>query len=475
MKNILLVFSIITLSVCSNIQPSKSTELVNKKGITQTHDKYLPEGDLIPVENLQKDLLDLKIRLDTIHPDPSFTMDLAEVKSQIDKLSIGILAPMTQLESWKHLSQLNPYFQDGHMMIAYPNAKKHMNAHIDNGGRIFPVKVEIDESHRLFVIDIKNVESGITVGDEIFSINGVAVSEVVKAILSRMHGDTDTFRRALASDRFSQMYWMLYGDKGDYQIGVINNSKKSFYSIVGRKKISADQTIDLDDIVQRKILDDRIGYLRIDRFYYAPEHETAFFQFMKESWQAFHNANVQDVIIDVRKNPGGTDHYWQQGIAPYVASEPFLFLSKFKIRMTERNLHLGPFKGDLGSIVEAPYEQLVPVNGHENLRIPGKAYLLMGPLSYSSTILFLTAFQDSGQAVIAGQSGGARSCTTGRIDISNFSGSKLELVLPTLIFTRPSGKDLCHKSIKPDLFIADVPSDPAIAVAKLAKIIVTKR
>ncbi|WP_273050359.1 S41 family peptidase [Pseudoalteromonas sp.] len=469
MKNILLVYSIIILSACSNVQRPSG------KGITQTQAKHPPAGDLIEIEDLQKDLLDLSIRLNSIHPEPGFTMDLAEVELQIDKLSIGISTPMTQLESWKYLSQLNPYFQDGHMMIAYPNANKHMNTHIDNGGRIFPVKVQIDESYRLHVTDTKNVEGGIKVGDEIVSINGVAVSVVVKSILSRMHGDTEELRRALASDRFAKMYWMLYGDKGYYQIAVINNNRKRFYSIIGSNKNGVAQTLELGDIVKRKILANGIGYLRIDRFYYAPEHETAFFQFMNESWQEFHDAKVQDVIIDVRKNPGGTDHYWQQGIAPYVANEPFLFSSKLKIRITERNLRLGPIKGDLGSIIEAPFDQLVPVDGHDDLRITGTAYLLMGPLSYSSTILFLTAFQDSNQAVIAGQSGGARSCTTGRIDISNFSGSKLELVLPTLIFTRPSGKDLCHQPIKPDLFIADDPSNPAVAVTKLAKLIVAKR
>ena len=472
MKNILLVFIIVILTACSNVQLSQSPEVVSEKGITSMQIKHPPSGDLIAMESLKKDLFDLNVRLNSIHPDPSFTMDLAKVKWKISKLSKEILAPMTQLDSWKYMSQLNPYFQDGHMSIDYPNYSKHLNTHINSGGRVFPVQVYIDESQRLYVTDTKNTATGMKVGDEIVSINGVATSDVVNGILSRMHGDTANLRRAFASERFAKMYWLLYGDTGYYQIEVINKNKHSHYSILGS---NAANNPELGDIVQRKILDNGIGYLRIDRFYYAPEQEAAFFQFMKESWEEFHHANVQDVIIDVRNNPGGTDHYWQQGIAPYVASKPFLFLSKFKIRMTERNLRLGPFKGELGSIIEGPFEQLVPVDEHDNLRIPGKAYLLMGPLSYSSTILFLTAFQDSKQAVIAGQSAGARSCTTGRIDISNLSGSKLELVLPTLIFTRPSGKKLCHQPIKPDLFIADEPLKPTLAVNKLAKLIITRR
>jgi len=107
--------------------------------------------------------------------------------------------------------------------------------------------------------------------------------------------------------------------------------------------------------------------------------------------------------------------------------------------------------------------------------LQGKAYLLMGPLSYSSTNLFLTALQDSGQAVIAGQSSGARSCTTGRIETSLLPGSKLEITLPTLIFTRPAGVELCHQPIKPDIYIADEPSNPAIATSTLAELIFDRR
>jgi C-terminal processing protease CtpA/Prc len=135
---------------------------------------------------------------------------------------------------------------------------------------------------------------------------------------------------------------------------------------------------------------------------------------------------------------------------------------------------MGPVRGELGSIIEGPFEQLVPVSGHNNLRIPGQAYLLMDNLSYSSTILFLTALKDSKQAIIAGQSS-ARSCTTGRIETSSLPGSKLELTIPTLIFIRPSGKSLCAKPIKPDIFISDDPLDPSIAVSTLTKLIKAKR
>lgn len=473
MKSILLVFCMVILSACSNGQPPKSTLMDIDKDDTKI--KYPPAGDLIAVKDLKSDLAELNTLLDSVHPDPSFTMNLPEVKLQINTLASAITAPMTHLEAWKYFSVLNPYFKDGHMVISYPELVKELNHHINNGGRVFPIKVRIDKSHHIYVTDVENTDKGIKVGDKIVGINGVDASKIVKEILNRMHGDTVSNRLALISERFSNMYWLLYGDTGHYQIDVSDNSEHNRYSVIGSNKKVGDVNPEIGDFIKREILDNGIGYLRVDRFYYTPEQEKAYFKFMEESWQEFHNANVQDVIIDVRNNPGGTDHYWQQGIAPYIAREPFSFLSAFKIRLTESNLKKGPINGELGSMIEGPYNPLVPIKGHNNLRIPGKAYLLMGSLSYSSTILFLTALQDSKQAVIAGQSSGARSCTTGRIETSRLSGSKLEITLPTLIFIRPSGKESCHQPIKPDIFILDNPSDPTEAVKKLATSIISKR
>jgi hypothetical protein len=473
MKKVLLLFCLVIISACSSGQLSTSAVMDISKDKNTI--KSPPAGDLISINDLQKDLKELISLLDSVHPDPGFTMDVAEVKYQIKKLATEITAPMTHLDAWKFFSQLNPYFQDGHMVISYPEFAKDLNHHIDNDGRIFPVKVRIDKSHHIYVTDVQHIDEGIKVGDKIVAINGIEASEIVKDILSRMHGDTVNNRLALISERFANMYWLLYGDTGDYQIDIKENRESKRYSVIGSKKKVGDINPKIGDFVQRALLDNGIGYLRIDRFYYAPEHENAYFDFMKASWQEFHEANVQDVIIDVRNNPGGTDHYWQQGIAPYVANKPFSFLSQFKMRLTERNLRLGPLKGELGSIAEGPFAPLVPITTQNKLRIPGKAYLLMGSLSYSSTVLFLTALQDSKQAVIAGQSSGARSCTTGRIETSHLSGSQLEITLPTLIFTRPSGKDTCHQPIKPDIFIFDDPSNPAIAVAELAKSIISRR
>nr|WP_246239939.1 S41 family peptidase [Pseudoalteromonas caenipelagi] len=261
------------------------------------------------------------------------------------------------------------------------------------------------------------------------------------------------------------MFWLLYGDSGSYAIEILHNNKVLNYSLQGTSTYATD--VELVKLVDRKILKGNIGYLKVDRFIFVPEQEKAFFDFISETWSWFKHKHVKDVIIDVRENQGGTDHYWQLGIAPYIAQESFPFLSHFKIRLTERNLKLGPVQGEQNSVLEGPYNQRVPVDKHRGLKIDGNAYLMIGPRSYSSTLLFLTAIQDAKQGIIVGESNGARSCTTGRVESRTLTETGLLLTVPSLIFTRPSGSELCSRPIVPDLRIEYDDSQPEAQLNQL--------
>lgn len=473
MKVLMIALSAVFISACSSSLPSDISADANSQ--LNTNIQLPPQGKMVTAEEFRGDFNQLKELLDSTHPEPSFTMNLANVKSKIDELASQLDKPVSQLEAWKHIAQLNPYFNDGHMAVFYPFLTEGFNQHKASGGTVFPVKVRIDELNRVFVNSVEHEEIGLKLGQEIKSINGIPATQVSHEIVSRMHGDSIAHRAALASDRFGKMYWLMFGDPGKYQIEVIEPSQIKRHLLAGKQLKTEENEPEITDFLSREVLDNNIGYLRIDRFYYAPHHEQAFFNFIEDTWLEFNKAKVQDVIIDVRANPGGTDHYWQLGVAPYVAKEAFSFFSKYKIRLTERNLKLGPVTGELGAILEGPYNQLIPVSGKEKLKIPGKAYLLMGSLSYSSTVLFLTAFQDSEQAVIAGQRSGVRSCTTGRIHAFELPGSKLEVTVPTLIFTRAAGEANCHEPIEPDLLLSTDRSEPNDAVEKLAEMIHLQR
>lgn len=467
----MVALSVVFMAACSSSLSLDTSVKANSSRKLSTNLPSSSTEGMITKEALRRDFEQLTELLDSVHPEPSFTMNLETVKRKIEELSADIKGPMDQLDAWKYMAQLNPYFNDGHMAVFYPSLNEGYNKHQASGGSAFPLKVKIDESNRIFVSTNEYAETGIKLGHEIKSINGVSAMQVAHEIVSRMHGDSIAHRAALASDRFEKMYWLMFGDPKQYLIEVTEQDQINKHVLNGAQSKSTVSNPKITDFLSRKILEGNIGYLRVDRFYYPAEFEQAFFSYMDETWREFNGSKVQDVIIDVRTNPGGTDHYWQLGIAPYVAKEAFSFFSKYKIRLTERNIKLGPMTGELGTILEGPYNELIPISGKEDLKIPGKTYLLMGPLSYSSTVLFLTAFQDSEQALVAGPRSGVRSCTTGRIHPFELTSSKLEVTVPTLIFTRAAGEENCHRPIEPDVVVSDDIAGTENAVDRLAEII----
>lgn len=477
---IILLASVLILTACSSAIEPPTEQVLQPRLNKVEHDnniKRAASGEVITVANIQKDLVQLAHYIDTIHPEPSYTMDMQQVKLAISELSNNVTQPMTQFESWKYLSQLNPLFNDAHMQIKYPDSSEMRKQHLANGGLLFPAKVMIDSAKRLFVTEVKKADKRLQVGDEIIAINGVSTVTIVNEMLDRIYGDSPKHRISMASQAFSSMYWMLFGDTGTYELAVISNQVDRKVILKGKSELDFELNLPLSDIVQRKILDNGIGYIKIDQFYYSPEQESGFFDFINETWKVFHHANVNDVIIDVRNNPGGTDHYWMQGIAPFVANKAFSLISGFKVRMTERNLRLGPVKGEAGTVVGGPLEYLIQVDNDNPYHIPGKAYLLMGAMSYSSTNLFLTSMQDAKEAVVVADKNknSARSCTTGRIETMTLAASKLEVILPTAIFIRPAGASLCQQPIKPDMHIAEDPMNPLNAISSLAAAIVLSR
>tara|TARA_B110000240_G_C13484321_1_gene446692 strand:+ start:1813 stop:2220 length:408 start_codon:yes stop_codon:yes gene_type:complete len=120
LKTIILTFFIAFVIGCTSLNEPKSITKNTKTQEWNTHTNLPSSGKVVSIKALKSNLTELSQRLDTIHPDPGFTMDVSEVKSQIESLSEGITSPMTHYEAWKYFSQLNPYFKDGHMLIASP-------------------------------------------------------------------------------------------------------------------------------------------------------------------------------------------------------------------------------------------------------------------------------------------------------------------------------------------------------------------
>ena len=95
----------------------------------------------------------------------------------------------------------------------------------------------------------------------------------------------------------------------------------------------------------------------------------------------------------------------------------------------------------------------------QKLTFQGKTYVVIGPATYSSAVLFANVMQDFGFATLAGTGGAVRSSQTGGVRKFTLPQSGLALFVPRFVLDRPAGARPQHPWLEPDI---QLPADGAI-------------
>lgn len=428
---------------------------------------HATEPVLAPAD-IRADLTHLLAQLDALHPDAQATMDRAAVDRMADAIVADLSGPMTMRQAWRALARLNPLFGDGHTLVQFPDRMAHLSRFVGGGGRLLPVDLWIDDQGRLL---LRRSTAGLPAGTLVTAINGRPASGLVAAILDRTHGDSPTFRRALASARFVFYHWLLFDSGAEYRLTIADGRGQRDIILAGTATVPDAVNPDAPFAGQfaQGILPGDIGYLRVGSF--DGVYVDAFQAFTADAFARFRQAGVRDVIIDLRDNPGGDDGNWIKGLAPYFATKPYRTFSQAMIRVNADNADPGDVIGSVQTIQGRKFHQPAPDNPD---MVTGTTYLLSGTPTYSSAMLLLTAAQDHGLAVIAGVPTGGRSCTTGRVKRVDLPRTGLVAYVPVVQFIRPSGVG-CADPLRPDLDIADDPFDADRAVRDLSQAIIRRR
>ena len=171
--------------------------------------------------------------------------------------------------------------------------------------------------------------------------------------------------------------------------------------------------------------------------------------FAKKAFADLKAANIRALIIDVRDNSGGDDPLWQQSLMNNITTTPYAQLSRYMLRITERNADPGDV---IGAVQRSEYTRRFTPDADNPDRFGGPVFVLGGPYSYSATIQFMVAAQDFHVAKIAGDETGACSCQTGQVNTIPMPATDLRVFTPIIAYTRPSGQG-CARGLTPDVAI----------------------
>ena len=408
---------------------------------------------------LRQDLAELEAAIDRIHPDVEHSVRKADLARALSDVRARLNRPMTRDEAWVTLAALNPVMADGHLVVTFPGGSSaELNRYLSAGGRLFPFDVHVAADGELFIRSALNGEATALQGRRIEAIDGVAGRQISQRLLAYVNGDTRAFQAALLSARFPFFYWKVFGDKQSYRLKVAGVESV----VEGRGDMPLVYTErSFEQLFRFEMPNARQAVLTVNQFYWG--EKSKFYDFTRDAFVRMQAAGTRTLIIDLRGNSGGDDDMWIEGIMPYIACKPFRNGSDYVLKIIEGRQKEGQKVGEVVRGSQSTYQPALD----NPLRFTGKVYVLIGPYTYSSAILFTNAVQDYGFATVVGTGGAARATQSGGTQNVKLSRTQIGLVVPRFLLKRASGGE---GLVQPDILIPDDPFRAATAIEALLRL-----
>lgn len=371
---------------------------------------------------------DLRFAIDTIerqHPRLEHSATRERLEAAAASIRGQLSRPMTQGEAWAAMAQLNPLLADGHLFIGLPNWREQSAAEVRQGTGFFPFEVELDGQGYPVVTAKLGGAATPFAGRRITRINGHDAQDVAYALLARMHGDTPAFRAALLSQRWWLGFAKLYGTPAVYDLQFAGSRISHRVSAGHVLPAILQQEADFGRLYSCRINADHTALLTVASFAWSDKAQ--FFKFTHDCFARIKAASTQRLVIDVSANGGGDDDMWKEGILRYIATKPYKQGSTYVKRESDGSL-------SSGSIETAT----APAPG-EALHFNGKVEVLIGPLTYSSAVLFSNVVRDYGFGGLTGTGNAARTQQSGGVQSVTLPNTGLVLSYPRFVLTPPSG------------------------------------
>lgn len=423
----------------------------------QAAERYSPQ-------QLRADIDALEAGIAATHPQPSHSVDPAQLQHAIDALRRRASTGLDRDAAWREVSTLNPLLADGHFFVGYADWRAETEQHLRGGGVLFPFEVTVDAQARVRILSELGGTATALSGSPVATINGVPAGDVARALLAHVHGDSARFRADLLSRRWWFFYWKVYGAPATFELTFAGPPQARLRRPAShaRPAILVGED-DFDRQFAFGLRPDASAVMTIRTFSW-PE-PAAFVAFAHRAFQQMKTNGTRTLVIDVRQNGGGDDALWLQGLLPYLADRPYRWASRY----TKKALRDDPAKHErAGDVLSGTVETWSAPRTDDPLHFDGKVYVLIGPGTYSSAVLFANAIQDFHAGTLIGEGASVRSTQTGGVQKIVLPQTGLVLWAPRLLLVRPSGA-ATPMWLTPDIAIDDDPLRPdAMVDAALA-------
>ncbi|MDI1234146.1 MAG: S41 family peptidase [bacterium] len=409
------------------------------------------------VEELKNDFKILRASLEEAHPGIYRYNSKTKMDSVFNSTEASITKPMGEREFKILISKVVNQIGCGHTKVVAPKPDQDK---LDEGHTAIPFQPYYSDGKLYVLRNFSTLTDSDFLGANILSINGHSTSDILNKMFSIFPSDgnnmTHKYRNLAAPRNLTRYFYYLYGYNESYEV-VYTSQNDSISKKVTLPGLLFDDLISIREKkyastylatpVEFKLFDDKkTAYLQIGTFDEKSLRKSKinFQKFLKTTFKTIESNHIQNIILDLRFNGGGTDELGKLLFSYFIDREfdyyASLTMNKNKyefFKYTSRPDASAP-KGMLKANQNGTFDNIQSPNaGKQKSSLPtfkGKIYVLINGGCFSTTCEALSMLHSYTNSVFIGEEsgGGYYGNTSGPTPDMTLPNTKIRIEIPLM-------------------------------------------
>jgi hypothetical protein len=390
--------------------------------------------EALPPERLRSDLDFLFKTIEEVHPNMYAYVSQAEFSKYRGALYKQIARPMTRVEFYKEVAPVVAKLRNGHTFVR-PFLNE-FQKYVKEGGRVYPLSLRVEADS--LVLTRSDALPELPAGSRVLEINGVAAGDFISRHASCFAAEgRDTNPAILGQGKVLwDLLWLDYGDAEPVKLRIqeaTGAARECLVMPIPYEKVMEAKTASgpakEENYAYRRLPEAAAALVTIRQF----DDAKTFGAFLRDTFKDIKDRRVQNLILDVRGNPGGVSNV-AMALVEFLTDKPVRQFDEFGIKFSSQYCKANPgvleqFQRDFpqkkiaaGSFFKFRTADWPAQPTQENpLRFKGRVLVLIDGGSASTTVMFAATIRGMGIGELIG---------TETMDTTSVYGECFNITLP---------------------------------------------
>lgn len=176
---------------------------------------------------------------------------------------------------------------------------------------------------------------------KLLSLNGLTVEQICQKILSMISYEKPSFAYVKAGTFFHLFTWVILGPQDKFVVEVLNLSGEIEryeldavdFNVYEQKQ--AQLNLSVEKLWDLSFVNEKTAIMTINTF--SSQYDKELKNFIKSSFEQFKTRNIKYLIIDIRKNDGGTTDIVEY-LYSFISDKPYRIFSEVHVKYSDEAL-----------------------------------------------------------------------------------------------------------------------------------------